>query len=80
MAHLPPWPHLNPHSSPSPGVLLKYVLSSITVMNVPIHNQNPEEEQLLSYPGHSAPERGQGLDSWGISAGTFIVGGRILGP
>lgn len=76
----PPWPHSDPCPSPSPGVLLKYVLSPITVMDVPVHNQDPGERQLLSYPGHLPPGRGQGLDPWSVSVGVFIVGGRILDP
>lgn len=69
-----------PCPSPSPGVVLKYVLSSIAMMHIPVYNQDPEDRELVSYSGHWPPGRRQGPDHWGLSAGAYIVGHQILSP
>lgn len=68
-AHLPDHTPA-PSPSTSPGVILKNVLSPITMMDVPIHNQDPRKGTAPQYSRTFTPWEKAGYRPLG-SAGTF---------
>lgn len=61
------------------------------MMHIPVHNQDPGEGQLLSYPGHWPLGEGRGQTPWACLQGHVLwvatswvprgrVGWKLVGP